>query len=841
MIIERSRLRLLIGGTVQGVGFRPYAYRLADAMRLGGWVANDPGGALIEVEGEPDRLEEFLARLIQERPAQCEIQTLEQERLTPRGDDRFEIRASAEGGSGNKPAAWPPPDLATCDACRRELFDPWDRRYRYPFLTCTDCGPRYTIVESLPYDRARTVMRRFAMCPACRREYDAPHDRRFHAQPIACPDCGPQLLLWDETGRPLAVRDHALLGAAEALKEGRIVAVKGLGGFHLMADAGNESAVRRLRERKRREEKPFALLFPSLEAVEEICDVSPLEARLLCSIEAPIVLLRVRSQTTLAQVRGRCSAPPDNPHRHTPRSTCSLGSSRTPCSLSPSVAPGNPYLGIMLPSTPLHHLLMAELGVPIVATSGNRSEEPVCIDEQEALERLRGIADLFLVHDRPIVRPVDDSVVRTVLGRELVLRRARGYAPRPVWLGAPARSAPIIAPMIAMGGHLKNTVALSIGGRAVLSQHLGDLGSAEGCALFRRTVEELPSIHRLRPAQAVCDQHPDYRSTLEAEASGLPVVAVQHHHAHIAACMAEHRLRGPVLGVAWDGTGWGPDGTVWGGEFLLADEAGFERVATFRRFRLPGGERAVREPRRSAIGLLWEVWGGALFDHDELACVRTMTATERPVLRHLLARGVHAPGTSSVGRLFDAVASLLDLCQRASFDGQAAMALEFAAEGERTDETYPFCFKDRSAAVQPSSPLRRGRERAEGAGLDEGVMVIDWAPMVLAILDDIKNGVAIGMISATFHNTLAEMIVAVAGRVGQDRVVLSGGCFQNRVLLEGTIRRLHDEGSRPFWPHRIPPNDGGLALGQLYVAMGRNRRRVKGQGAGGREKHGRSS
>jgi len=799
MLVVRSRLRLLIGGAVQGVGFRPHAYRLAGKMGLAGWVANDPGGVLIEVEGASDRVEQFVERLVRERPKPCGIETLDRKRLTPLGGDRFEIHVSDEGGEGSRPAAPLPPDLATCDACRRELFDPADRRYRYPFLNCTDCGPRYTIVESLPYDRMRTVMRRFAMCPACQGEYHDPADRRFHAQPNACPECGPRLVLRDGAGRPLADRDDALRAAAEALGEGRIVAVKGLGGFHLMVDGCNEAAVRRLRARKRRPEKPFALLFPSLEAVAHLCEVSSLETRLLCSPEAPIVLL----------------------HRKVFHSKFENRISKF--SVAPSVAPRNPYLGIMLPATPLHHLLMTELGGPVIATSGNRSDEPICIDEEEALTRLHDIADLYLVHDRPIARPVDDSVVRTVLGRELVLRRARGYAPRPISLGQTAPPAPIIAPMIAMGGHLKNTVAISAGAWAVISQHLGDLGSAQGCALHRRAVSELPSFHRLRPAQAVADLHPDYRSTLEAEASGLPVLAVQHHHAHVAACMAEHQLRGAVLGVAWDGTGWGPDGTIWGGEFLQADESDFNRVATFRRFRLPGGERAVREPWRAAIGLLWELWGEALFERDEPAPLRACPPPDRTVLKSMLERAVQAPETSSVGRLFDAVASITGLRQRVSFDGQAAMELEWAAEGVRTHDAYPFEIGEQRVGSDKWRVTSQDQRMTEQSGeaITRPRWIVDWGPMVLAILDDSKHGVAIGAISATFHNTLADIIVAVAQRVGLERVVLGGGCFQNRLLLEGTVRRLQAAGLRPFWPHRVPPNDGGLALGQLYVAMGR--------------------
>jgi hydrogenase maturation protein HypF len=799
-----SRVRLLVSGTVQGVGFRPHVYRLAAALKVAGWVANDPRGVLIEAEGEPDQLERFIDRLVKEPPAHCAIRTLERERLAPLGGERFEIRTSEVGADAHRPATLLPPDLAMCEACRRELFDPADRRYRYPFINCTDCGPRYTIIEAMPYDRPNTVMRRFAMCQACLGEYHDSRDRRFHAQPIACPDCGPQLALWDDAGRLLAKREQALPAAVGALNEGRIVAVKGLGGFHLMVDGRDEAAVRRLRERKRRPDKPFALLFPSLDAVEAVCEVSPLEARLLCSPEAPIVLLRRR------------------PSVHSSLVTC-----HSLFTVAPSVAPSNPYLGIMLPSTPLHHLLVAAFNAPIVATSGNASDEPICIDEEEALARLQGIADCWLVHDRPIVRPVDDSVVRVALDRPLVLRRARGYAPGSVPLQD--SMPPPIIPMIAMGGHMKNTVAMTVGAQAVISQHLGDLGSVEGCALFQRTVKELPSIHQQQPVWAVCDQHPDYRSTVEAGASGLPVLPVQHHHAHIAACMAEHQLRGPVLGVAWDGTGYGPDGTIWGGEFLLADAAGFERAATFRPFRSPGGERAVREPWRTAVGLLHELWGPALFEREELAPLQICPPSDRAVLRSILAGHVHAPQTSSVGRLFDAVASLIGLRQRVSYDGQAAMELEWAAEKEQTDEVYPFTIaecrmsNDEWRMEDGKQRVTSDEWRVTSAQMKPPRFIVDWGPMIEAILAGHARDVQVSSVAAKFHNTLVEIIMAVAQRVAQERVVLAGGCFQNRILLEGAVRRLRAGGFRPFWPDRLPPNDGGLALGQLYVAMGRRK------------------
>jgi hydrogenase maturation protein HypF len=751
------RLQITVRGAVQGVGFRPFVYRLAAAEALAGWVANTSEGLVIEVEGARDRLDRFVRRLASERPPHAVVHRMDSIDRAPTGASGFEIRASEEAGPST---TWLLPDLAPCADCCRELFDPVDRRHRYPFLNCTCCGPRYTIIETLPYDRANTAMRRFAMCPACRGEYENPRDRRFHAQPAACPDCGPQLELWDGGGRSLAARDQALRAAAEALRAGRIVAVKGLGGFHLMVDGRNDAAVRRLRARKRREAKPLALLYPSIDAVTADCDLSAAEARLLAGPEAPIVLLRRKESVRF---------------------------------VAPSVAPGNPSLGVMLPSTPLQLLLLAELEGPLVATSGNRADEPICIDEREAVARLHDIADLWLVHDRPILRPVDDSVARVMLGRPLLLRRARGYAPLPVALGAPA------PPILAVGGHLKNTVALAVGDQAVISQHLGDLGTAQACAAFERAREDVPAAYRIRPTQLACDLHPDYYATRQARAAGLPVVAVQHHHAHVAACMADNGLSGPVLGVAWDGTGYGPDGTIWGGEFLLADERAFYRIATCRRFRLPGGDHAVKEPRRAAVGLLAELWGEALWGREELAPLQSFTASERLPLRRMIARGINAPQTSSVGRLFDAIAALLELHQQTSFEGQAAMALESAIGGERTDDVYPF----------------------QMAG--EGMIVLDWGPMVDALLAARAGGETIPRLAAMFHNTLCEMIVAVAERAGRERVVLTGGCFQNRYLTERAVHRLRSAGFLPYWHRQVPPNDGGLALGQLVVAAARSR------------------
>jgi hydrogenase maturation protein HypF len=755
-----ERARITVRGAVQGVGFRPFIYRLAVEKGLTGWVLNSSQGVFIEAEGDKPLLDRFILDIEDRKPPRSFIQSLEFSFLDPIGFTRFEIRHSDDGG---ETTALVLPDIAACPDCLSEIFDTENRRHLYPFTNCTNCGPRYTIIESLPYDRPNTTMKRFEMCADCREEYHNPLDRRFHAQPNGCPACGPHIELWDETGRPLSTHHWALLEASAAIREGRIVAVKGLGGFHLMADARNEEAVARLRRRKHREEKPFATMYPSLDAVKAHCDASDLEARLLRSPESPIVLLRRRS------------LPPD-------------------AGVARSVAPRNPYLGIMLPYTPLHQILMTELGFPIVATSGNLTDEPICTDEQEAVERLRGVADLFLVHDRPIRRSVDDSVVRVMMGRELVIRRARGYAPLPIQVQEN------LPPLLSVGGHLKNTVAITAGSNIFISQHIGDLETVEAYEAFRTVIESLKTLYRIRPERILCDLHPDYLSTAYARETGTDIVAIQHHHAHVASCMAENRLTGPVLGVAWDGTGYGTDGTIWGGEFLWADETAFQRVGCFRRFRLAGGEAAVKEPRRAAAGLLYEIFGDALFGGEGPGLLGWFTETERPLLRRMLSQGFRSPWTTSAGRLFDGVGSLTGLRQRVSFEGQAAMELEFAIADEQTEEGYPF-------EIQESS-----------------LQIADWKMMIVGILDDLKRGVTVGRIASKFHNTLVEMILEVALRIGEPRVVLTGGCFQNRYLTERAVRRLTEEGFRPYRHQRIPPNDGGIALGQVYAAIGRLRK-----------------
>ncbi|HOW68306.1 MAG TPA: carbamoyltransferase HypF [Candidatus Paceibacterota bacterium] len=768
-----QRQRYVLRGVVQGVGFRPFVYRLAKELGLNGWVNNSAQGVFIEVEGSPEGLGMFRQRLAVERPPLSSIQSLECVLLDARGYDTFEIRSS-EGG---EKTAWILPDIATCAACRQEIFNPRNRRFRYPFTNCTHCGPRYSILESLPYDRVNTTMRKFTQCPACQAEYEDPANRRFHAQPNACPVCGPHLELWNAEGQVLASRDGALREAAKAVCEGRVVALKGLGGFQLLVDARQTEAVGMLRRRKQREEKPFALMLPSLEAVEDVCDITDAERALLTGPESPIVLLRRRPG---------------------------------PSVLSPGIAPGNPLLGIMLPYTPLHHLLLAELDFPVIATSGNLSDEPMCVDEGEALTRLRGIADYFLAHDRPVARPVDDSIVRFVADRELVLRRARGYAPLPI------RVREDLPPLLAVGAHLKNTVATSVGRDVYVSQHIGDLESVEADEAFQRAVIDLPRLHELSPVRVACDAHPDYRSTLRAQQSGLPIIPVQHHYAHVCACMAENELEPPLLGVAWDGTGYGLDGTIWGGEFLSVTEDGFIRSARFRPFALPGGEMAIREPRRSALGILYEMLGSAAFNSREFKPIQAFDDQELGVLKSMLEQRIRSPRTSSVGRLFDGVSALIGLRQKCRFEGQAAMELEFALDGIRSKALYPVSLANETARWH--EPISLGGLSAAGDARSR--FVVDWEPMIWAILEDVRHGTSAGLMAARFHNTLAEVVAAVAGRLGEDRVVLSGGCFQNAYLVERTVERLRSDGVRVYWHQRVPPNDGGIALGQV-VAAGR--------------------
>jgi hydrogenase maturation protein HypF len=747
-----ERLFIKVSGKVQGVGFRPFIYRLAHELCLRGWVRNSVRGVEIDVEGEEHGIKRLLHVLKHDLPPLASVESIVTENMPLIGYCDFSVRESDPHGAKTATLL---PDSATCPDCLAEILDPHNRRYRYPFTNCTNCGPRFSIIEALPYDRANTTMRGFTMCPECQREYDDPANRRFHAQPNACPNCGPNLELWDRNGKMIVECDDALLQAAELIRRGEVVALKGLGGFQLLVDAHNGDAVAELRRRKVREEKPFALMYPSIARIRKDCNIGDKEESLLLSTRAPILLVRRTDNCT---------------------------------SVATVVAPGNPYLGVMLPYTPLHHLLMTELRFPIVATSGNISDEPICIDENEALVRLKGIADFFLVHNRPIARQVDDSVVQAVAGQEMVLRSARGYAP----LSLPHRRE--CSHTLAVGGHMKNSVAVRSGNTIVTSQHIGDLSTAEACRAMERAVDTLTNVYEVKHTSAVIDMHPDYQSTRFASSRHLPVTTVQHHFAHVAGCMIEHDLGPPLLGISWDGTGHGTDGTVWGGEFLHITDDGFERAAHLRCFRLPGGHAAVREPRRSAIGLLYEISRDGTFALDHLPPLRALTDSQRRNYERMLSKRINSPLTSSAGRLFDAIAALLDVAQVSTFEGQAAMKLQFVAESVRTSDLYDFNLQS-----------------------TESPWILDWEPMVRQILDDIERCVSASMIAAKFHNTLVRMIVAVTAELGEERVVLTGGCFQNRLLLESSIRNLRAAGFQPYWHHLVPTNDGGIAVGQMAV------------------------
>ena len=796
---SKNRLSLVIRGMLQGVGFRPFVYRLATELNLRGWVNNSAQGVVIEVEGHQPQLETFLTRIECEHPPHASIQNLESQFFQPIGYKTFEIRPSVDGDKTVSVL----PDLATCPACTQEIFDPSNRYYHYPFTTCTNCGPRFSILKAIPYDRTNTTMAQFEMCDQCCSEYTNPRNRRFHAQSNACPHCGPQLELWTPKGKALASNHEALLMAAAEINQGKILAIKGLGGFHLIADARNDVAINRLRQAKQRPDKPFALMYPSLDLIQSHCEVSALEEQLLTSPEAPIVLLKRRSIFDQAQ-----QLLPATP-----------------------VAPGNPFLGIMLPYTPLHHLLMTELGFPVIATSGNLSDEPICIDEQEALQRLSPIADLFLVHNRPIVNPVDDSVVRVIMGRAVLLRRARGYAPltlanavcdQPLATSESVKSltpsepnSQNRPPLLAVGGHLKNTIALSINRQILVSQHIGNLETAQTFKQFQQTITNFKQLYELEPAAVACDIHPGYRSSTFAQQLGLPVIPVQHHYAHALACMADNGLTPPVLGIVWDGTGYGLDSTIWGGEFLLVSETSFTRAAHLRTFCLPGGEQAVKEPRRSALGLLYECFGDNLFGMTELESLQAFCPQELEILRTMLVKQINCPMTSSAGRLFDAVASILGIRHRTTFEGQAAMELEFALEGTETEDQYTFqIIKD---AVMKSSTI--GENTTDIVENAQFPIQIDWKPMILEILEDWQAQRPIGLISAKFHNTLAATITAVAKILKHEQVLLTGGCFQNQYLTEQAIKYLQQANFRPYWHRLIPPNDGGIALGQMIAAM----------------------
>ena len=745
------RQQISIEGVVQGVGFRPFVVQLARRFGIAGAVRNDSCGVVIDAEGPAPQLAAFVAALQAEKPPLAAIAAITTAELKVGGGRGFVILPSRTAAVAR---AEIPADAATCDDCRRELFDPADRRYRYPFINCTNCGPRFTIVTGIPYDRALTTMAGFAMCPACLAEYRDPANRRFHAQPNACPQCGPQLALLDGHGRRLP--GEPLPEALRLLRDGAIVAVKGLGGYHLAADAANALSLRELRRRKGRDEKPFAVMAADLEAVRQFAGLNPAEERLLTGTERPIVLL----------AKGK------------------------PWLLANDVAPGNRNVGVMLPYTPLHHLLLERDFLALVMTSANRSDEPIAYRDAEALQQLAGIADAFLVHDRPIQTRADDSVARLSGERALLLRRSRGYVPRAVALPAAQ------PPLLAVGAALKSTVCLTRGDRAFLSQHLGDLQNFEVYQAFRGAIAQLQEMLDTRPQAVAHDLHPDYLATRYAlEESGLEAIAVQHHHAHLASCLAEHGQAGPALGVIFDGLGYGSDGTLWGGEFLVGDLARCERAGHFRYIPLPGGDLAARQPWRMALSHLLAAYGDAL---PELPCLAAVPADELALVRQALARGVNAPLASSCGRLFDAVAALLDVRNVASFEGQAAMELEMLAD---PSATAPFPF---------------------GLTLERGGLVFDPRPLVRALVLARGNGEPAAACAGRFHATLAELVrqacLVLRARRGIGTVVLSGGVFQNALLTGLVQERLQRAGFTVLTHALVPPNDGGIALGQAAVA-----------------------
>ncbi len=755
--VSTKREILTVNGMVQGVGFRPFVYRIAVELGLHGSVCNTNAGVRIDIEGASKEIEAFVRRLKSEPPPPARI-----EGVTRRSDDsvgytEFHVMPSDLSGTAQAPIL---PDLAICDDCLRELFDFRDRRYRYPFINCTNCGPRYSIVTGVPYDRERTTMDAFTMCPECQREYDDPSNRRFHAQPNACPCCGPHVALLAPDGERLASREEAIMAACQALRGGQIVAIKGIGGYHLMVDAANDVAVKRLRARKLRDAKPLALLYPSLELLRRDAEIGTAEESLLTSVARPIVLLRRRQVAAIA----------------------------------PSVAPRNPYLGAMLPYAPLHHLLMHELGIPLVATSGNRKEEPICCDDDDALARLRDIADLFLVHNRPIARFVDDSVVRVAAGETMIIRRSRGFVPAPVAVDIDTTG------ILGVGGHQKNTTALGRGRFVYLSRHVGDLATLSADRAHAETIDDLTKMLEVEIDRVACDRHPDYRSTRRAIDFVRAPVAVQHHYAHVLSAMAENHLDGEVLGISWDGTGLGSDNTIWGGEFLRATRKEFTRVAHLRTFRLPGGERAIALPRRAALGLLHEMFGNQLWQLESLATIAETPPRERALITEMLNRKVASPVTSSAGRLFDAVSSILGVRQEAQFDGQAAMELEFAADEAMDSEPYAFDLTEHA-----------------------GVSILDWGPTIERVIAGVAERRTVGSIASRFHATMVDMMLSVARRIGVRDVVLSGGCFQNRRLLEGAVKSLRETGHTVYWQRVVPPNDGGLALGQVLAAASQER------------------
>lgn len=757
-----ERLKIHIKGIVQGVGFRPFVYNLARQYSLNGWVNNDSHGVHIEVEGEKEILSAFLEDLKSRNPPMSKITEISYEFLTPVHYKEFRIEESLQDEDRSVLIS---PDISICDDCLRELFDPTDRRFRYPFINCTNCGPRYTIVSDIPYDRERTSMKVFPMCPDCSREYHDPSDRRFHAQPDACPGCGPVIELWNDTGKMDCV--DVIEKTVSLLKDGKIVAIKGLGGFHLAVDASNSEAISRLRQRKGREEKPFALMARDLNEIGKFCRVTPEAERTLVSPQRPIVLMkRLKNNQT-----------------------------------SDMVAPGNKFFGVMLPYTPLHYLIFGSPYqdnnpadfVALVMTSGNLSEEPICMDNKEAMTRLKGIADYFLLHNRDIYLRCDDSIVRVLLNDIMPIRRSRGFVPMPVILKHE------LLPVLGCGAELKNTLCLTKGRNAFLSQHIGDLEDYRTLRFFEEVKEHMEKILQIKPVAVAYDMHPEYLSTKYAlSLEGIEKIPVQHHHAHLVSCLAEYHVDSQAIGVICDGTGYGTDGNIWGGEFLVGDAKGFQRVGHLKYIAIPGGTRAIKEPWRMALSYIYQLKGDDIFNLDN-EFIRSIDDTKIRIITDMIKKKINSPLTSSLGRLFDGVSAILGLRHKVSFEGQAAMELEMAAS-ENINDFYSFS-------------IERNND----------IYLVDPIPVIAGIIEDIsQKRLDTGYIAAKFMNSVIDVMLRmchiIRNQTGINIVVLSGGVFQNVYLLERLIPRLRNDEFITLYHKEVPPNDGGISLGQVIIA-----------------------
>ncbi|TNF55195.1 carbamoyltransferase HypF [bacterium] len=746
------RLKISITGTVQGVGFRPFIFRLAKDMGLTGYVLNDTTGVLIEVEGKKDKLDEFLIRLEEEKPSLARIYSLQYSFLQKTGFKDFEIRQSQQLGKKRVSIL---PDIAVCNECLHDINNPGDRRFLYPFTNCTNCGPRYTIINNLPYDRKNTSMKSFTMCKECENEYSLPVDRRFHAQPDACPLCGPWVRLYDSEGTLLSEKEEAITNTVNLIRSGSIIAVKGIGGYHLLCDATNRETVDWLRQKKGREEKPMAVMFPDIEGLKKEVHTSLLEERAITSIERPIVIVRKKQPTALAE----------------------------------SVSPDNQSVGVFLPYTPLHQILLQRLKQPLIATSANLSEEPIVKDDEDAFQRLSGIADYILTHNREIVRRCDDSVVRISADRQVPIRRSRGFAPLPVSLPFTLKR-----PVLALGPYMNSTIALGVRDKVFLSQHIGDLDTPLAMAYYEETVYDLLRLLDVKPEVVVSDMHPGYYSTRFGEKHYKKnLMKVQHHYAHILSCMADNNMPedAEVIGFAFDGTGYGVDSTIWGSEVFIASYRNYQRVFHLLPYRLPGGDKAVKEPVRTAFSLLYETFRGDVPGFDFLL----LPEKERLFFTTMIEKNINSPVTTSMGRLFDGVSSMINVKHTVSYHAQAAIALEQIALKSDDTTCYPFT-------------------------LDNGT--IDFRPMIKQVSGDVKSSVPKEIVAKKFHNTVVDIISSIAEQLregtGLSSVALTGGVFQNTILLEQVFSRLKQRGFSVLIHQLVPPNDGGISLGQVAAA-----------------------